>query len=305
MNYYCIVFLFLIYSLVFSLNAYAGIHIEHIHNSGINKLHMDLKLEKDGDEDENSGRSLVRIFGSGNLEAKRKTGDVVLVFSEGTIDGEVERDCVVIGGKIHLKGDSVIRGDLVTVFSSIDKSSSARVCGDEVNILSYDTSGIPNFIHGVFSSWDILLALILILFSWKYVNSLSDRFSVNPASGFITGFLMLIAFIPIVILLLVTIVGIFLIPLLPVIYITGFAFGFAIVANLLGDKIAHLTSRNIEEPLKSAIGLMVLLMLFKVIGWFPLLGGLTVEVIKMIIRTMGFGVFFGVIWERYRRKKDI
>jgi len=258
--------------------------------------------ERNSDEKENS---LVRIFGAGNTESGKITDDVVLIFSEGTVRGEVMRDCVVIFGKVHIKRGTKINGDLMAIFSSIERDRDVTVKGDTINIASYEVSGIPSFIMSVFSSWDILMALILLLFFWRYVKNLTDRFVSNPASSFIAGFLWIIGFLPLIILLAVSIIGILLIPVVPLVYFIGFSFGFAVLGHMIGDKIASITGKECKEPARSVTGLFLILIIFKLIALFPVLGGLTVEVIKMLVRTFGLGLFIMTLWEASRRKSFI
>jgi hypothetical protein len=258
--------------------------------------------ERNSDEKENS---LVRIFGAGNTESGKITDDVVLIFSEGTVRGEVMRDCVVIFGKVHIKRGTKINGDLVAIFSSIERDRDVTVKGDTINIASYEVSGIPSFIMSVFSSWDILMALILLLFFWRYVKNLTDRFVSNPASSFIAGFLWIIGFLPLIILLAVSIIGILLIPVVPLVYFIGFSFGFAVLGHMIGDKIASITGKECKEPARSVTGLFLILIIFKLIALFPVLGGLTVEVIKMLVRTFGLGLFIMTLWEASGKKSFV
>ncbi|MEQ8188272.1 MAG: hypothetical protein ABRQ39_09920 [Candidatus Eremiobacterota bacterium] len=265
------------------------------------KIFSQMNSSEDSSSEEREN-SLVRIFGAGNTESGKITNDVVLICSEGTVRGTVTSDCVVIFGKVHLKRGSEIQGDLVAICSSIERDRGVTVKGDTVNIASYEMSAVPSFIMSVFSSWDIVLALIILLFFRNYVRGLTDRFVSNPASSFIAGFLWLIGFIPLIILLAVSIIGILFIPLVPLLYFLGFSFGFAVLGHMIGDKIASVTGKECKEPARSVIGLFLVLIIFKLIALFPVLGGLTVEVIKMLVRTFGLGLFIMTLWEASKRK---
>lgn len=265
---------------------------------------------KDRDEresrygDKSGFRDFVKIFGTGTLDEGLDANDVVLIGSEGTIRGNVKGDCVVVGGKLHLKHGASVSGDLVSVFSSVDKDRDVLINGSQVNIGSYESTGIPGFIKGILSAWDLMIALILLLVSWRFVNVLTDRLQVNPGSAFMTGFLGLICFVPLIIILAISIIGIVMIPILPLFYIVGFGFGFAVMANLMGDKIADLMKKDVSQPVRAIIGLISILILLKIISLFPILGGLTAEVIKMIMRTVGLGLIIGVLWQAIKRKGE-
>jgi len=262
------------------------------------------EVSPEEDDEYDNTSDIVRIFGTGNLDDGEMADSVVLIFSDGTINGVIQGDCVVIGGKVNLKRETVINGDLVAIFSSLNKERDVLVRGDEVCLFTYQTAGILTVVKSIFLSWDIFLAFILLLLGWKYVHGLTDRFTANPASYFIKGFIWLIGFIPLIIVLAISILGIFLIPLVPLIYMLGFAFGFAVFANYLGEKLASVTGKDFSQPFRAITGLIIILIVFKIISFFPLLGGLSVEVIKMIIRTFGLGLFISVLLERAWKKKN-
>lgn len=246
------------------------------------------------------GRDLVRIFSSGTVESGEEINDVVMLFSEGTVRGKVKGDCVAIGGKLSLKQGAEIDGDLVTILCSVERDREVKVGRDEVNIGSHD----PGLLKSIFMAWDFLLALAFILLFWRRALPLTDRFLLNPASSFLTGFLGLLGFVPLILLLVISIVGILLIPLVPIFYFLGFVIGFAVMGVILGNRIATISGREISQPLRSVLGLLAILVTVKVISLFPLLGGLTAELIKMLIRTFGLGLLLTVLWESARRKKQ-
>lgn len=250
-------------------------------------------------EDSSGEKDMVRIFSSGTLQEWEEAGDVVLLFSDGAIRGKVKGDCVCIGGRLSIKNSAEIEGDLVTLLCTLDKSKEAHVKGDEVTIASWD----PGFIKSIFMAWDFILALLIALFFWKHVHIFTDRFLMNPASGFLTGFLGLLSFVPLILLLVVSIAGILIIPLVPLFYFFGFALGFAVIGNLIGERIARLMGRDIQQPLRIVLGLLAILLIVKLVALFPLLGGLTAELLKMIIRTFGLGLLFIVVWEAARKKR--
>jgi hypothetical protein len=117
------------------------------------------------------------------------------------------------------------------------------------------------------------------------------------------GFFSIVAFIPLMILLAISIVGIILIPLIPLLYMGGFILGFTVIGNLAGEQLARALRRDLTQPLKAVLGLLALLVILKVVTIVPLLGWLTAEIAKMLIRTAGLGLLCTIIWEASRKKK--
>jgi len=259
-------------------------------------------------KDDDSGRKheendFVRIFGSGSIDEGEKVNDAVLIFSDGTIRGDVMGSCVVIGGKARITDSATVKGDLVSLFSSLSISRHARLNGDRVNIGSYESTGIPDFVKTLFSSWDLMLAMLLLLFFWKFVLRMTDRFLINPAASIVTGFFGLIGFIPLIVLLAISIVGILLIPVVPLLYYFSFVLGFAVTGMVIGNEISHRSGKELTQPVKAILGLLAVLIAIKLCALFPLIGPLTAEVIKMVIRTAGLGLLFIVIWDAVKKRK--
>lgn len=263
-------------------------------------LASDFPKGADGESVEND---IVRIFGNATVEHDETVKDAVFIFSEGTIKGALSGDCVAIGGKLHLKDGARLDGDLVTIFSTLERDRGVEVRGSQVNIGSYETSGLTGFIEGIFSAWDFMLALLLLLFFWRYAHRLTDRFLLNPSSCALTGFLGLMGFVPALVLLAISIAGILLIPLLPFLYLWGFTLGFAVMGNLMGEKISRLAGKEFRQPVKAILGLLAILVMLKLLALFPLLGALTAEVIKMVMRTLGLGLLLQTLWEGARSRK--
>lgn len=277
--------------------------VEHENKNEYVAPEQDKGVQEDEEKSSEDENDVVRIFGSASVDEKEQVRDVVLIFSDGSIKGHVSGDCVVIGGRLHLYDGARIEQDLVTILSSLTRDRGAVVKGDTVNIGGYETGGVASTLKGVFGSFDFLLALLLLLLGWRWIQFLTDRFLMNPASSFLTGFLAFLAFIPAIILLAISIVGILCIPLLPIFYYVGFSVGFAIMGNMLGGRIADLLKKEMQQPLRSILGLVALLIILKAMALFPIMGGLTAELIKMLIRTFGLGVLLAAFWSAARRSK--
>lgn len=264
--------------------------------------------EESYDEGDNSNlhdrdQDFVRIFGSGTVQEDEKVNDAVLIFSDGVIKGDVQGSCVVIGGKARLTDSATVKDDLVSIFSSLSISRHAKVKGSRVNIGSYESTGVPDFVKTLFSSWDLMLALLLLLIFWRFVMRMTDRFLINPAACLVTGFFGLIGFIPLIVLLAISIVGILLLPLIPFLYFFSFVIGFAVTGVILGNVISEKSGKEFSQPLKSIIGLLAVLILLKLAALFPIVGSLSAEVLKMVIRTAGLGLLYMVIWDAVKKKK--
>jgi len=246
---------------------------------------------------------LVRIFSPGNVEPGMNVRDVVLIFSDGTVSGEVMGDCVVLGGKLELRREAVVEGDLVCIFSTVNIDRESVVKGSQVSIGSHQSTAAGHFLKDIFSAWDFLLALFLLLFFWKHVHIWTDRFLQVPARCVLEGFVAMLAFAPLLLLFAISIIGIFLIPFVPFLYLAGFVLGFAVMGNLAGDYIARMLKKEMSQPMKAILGLGAMLVAAKLVALVPLVGWLSAEMLKMVIRTAGLGLLWILISEAAKRRK--
>jgi hypothetical protein len=210
----------------------------------------------------------VAVGGSVRVRAEEAVqGDVVAVGGRVDVYGTVTGDVVAVGGGVHLWDGAVVEGDAVSVGGRVQVDNDASLCGERISInvgLGHLFSGdgllpmgryeTPSFAGPLQSLvWMAVLVLFAAAFyavAGRRVEVMSRRIEEEPGRSFLIGFLGSLAS-PIAVggaalLLLISIVGILLLPAL--------AIGVAVVA-FIGCLGAWLAAGRRLCALRSADGL--------------------------------------------------
>lgn len=141
----------------------------------------------------------------------------------------------------------------------------------------------------------LLMTIMLILLAPDFFNESLVKVNREPLGSGLIGLFYLLAYVPVSILLVITIVGIFLLPLQ--LLITGY---FLVVgcAAVMKTVLAKLMG---QRELGSSLGLVAIAMLlFEVLGWIPYLGA----VIHVVVSILGLGATSSVLWKRLWPSSD-
>ncbi len=175
------------------------------------------------------GADMVRVFADAEVPAgQRVEGDVVAVFGSVTVKGEVSGNAVSVFGSLRLEPGAVVDGDAVAVGGVLDQQPGATVSGQSVSIEpGFDRHRIPGLVlgHSGVLLLLVLAAILPVLAGWLFLLIAPSRMLrvavtatrrpfVSLLLGLVAGPLMIIALV----LLLVTVVGIPIALLLPILF---------------------------------------------------------------------------------------
>jgi hypothetical protein len=233
--------------------------------------------------------ALVAIFACSLSFASAKTYNhsKTVWFSDVTLaDGdEVKGDLDVMFGNVTCEDGATIDGNVRTYFGHFDPSDGCTVEGRITNAFDLDpTDGAtPWLVPGGASdfsaqshklaekiAWDVVVVLAFLLFPLR-VRVALDRVEKHPGLSAAAGAVALVAAVPIAILLIVSIIGIPLVPLEIAAFLAALWIGFASVALLVGRRLYELLRpHTTPSPLGALIlGLVVVTaaQMLPVIGW--------------------------------------
>ena len=223
------------------------------------------------------------LFSSVNVQG-HVTGDVFSLFSSISISGKAQVDgsATSIFSSVSVRDTSVVKGDVTTVFSSIDKSATATIMGQQnvgpanggagrnynfnfgsgefpwrVNMGAGRDWGIGRIVGGVFSALFLAAAAVItvVLFP-RRVKVVKDTIVHSPWPSLGVGFLGLILFPPLTILLactciggIVVLIGTFLSTLL----------GLVAISMWIGDRVTDAARPADRSPVVDvAVGALIL-----------------------------------------------
>lgn len=203
------------------------------------------------------GTGIVRIWSDAHVPAGEVVdGEVVAVFGSVTVEGAVTREVVAVFGSVILKPGARVDGDVVSIGGSIEQGEGATIRGESVQLgFSPITFGLPargvilfaiaaGWLVSMFTGW---IFALLFPAGMLRVGTVVER---RPAASFFLGMLSVPGFFLALILLCITVIGIPLAVLLPMIYMLVGYVGQLVATAVLG---ARLLRRPLSEGLMTPL----------------------------------------------------
>ena len=232
----------------------------------------------------NRRRDLVRLM-HGDLVVPRGTvlqGNAVVVGGSLTVEpgALVQGDAVAILGSISVEPGGMVLGDAVAVLGRLDIDSGGQVLGEHVQVglgRLFRSRGRGFFsrlgLFGFFPTLALfaliyLVGLFALLFSPDRLRGISATLLGSPLRSFLVGFLSWLLVVPLAVLLCVTLVGIPLLPLLPLVLFLSFALGLSAVALRIGELLPAGPGQKFVPTAALGMGVGVLAL----VAFLPLVG---------------------------------
>ena len=194
---------------------------------------------------------IVRMFSDAEVPAgERVEGDVVAVFGDVHVEGQVSGNAVAVFGSVRMEPGAHVEGDAVAVGGVLDQPPGAQVGGESVSLgflpIRWGAPSLGMVLGAVFVCWLVSLFLgwiLLLLFPARMLRTAvtaSRRTGGSLVLGLVSGPLLIIA----IVLLLVTVIGIPVAFALPLVYLTGLwagqlALTYALGCRLTGRQLGH------------------------------------------------------------------
>jgi len=258
----------------------------------------------------------------GNLEVKGIVeGDAVCIGGTFDVNGSVTGDLVLIGSAGKIGPLAHISGSYVNIGSSVEIDSNAVISGEKTNIsigaldkvikmallskygitdkaVHHPMKDILGFITGFIVIYLIALFIVLLINPHKRVESSLQG---NPLMSFLSGILVQLLFVPAIVLLAISIIGIPFIPLFMIAVFAGLIFGAGVVIKTIGNwGLAKMNMENRHPALAVFAGLLLLSiipLISLILEWFKVpyiegLFGFLNFIQTYILLTYSFGAVF-------------
>lgn len=200
---------------------------------------------------DDNGAGIVRIWSDAHVPAGQVVdGDVVAVFGSVTVEGAVTGDVVAVLGSVHLQDGARVDGSAVSIGGRLEQAPGVTVKGETVQMgFTPFTWGLPArsvILFAIAAGW-----LVSMFTGWMFallfptgmlrVGTVVER---RPAASFFLGILSVPGFLVALILLCITVIGIPIAVLLPMVYaLTGYVGQLAATA-VLGARLTRRTLAN-------------------------------------------------------------
>lgn len=239
----------------------------------------------------------------------QQVDNVVAIGGQITVSGLVEKNVLAVGGSVVLTNDAVVRGNVIVMGGVVARGSGALVFGD-ITEINADTlaEAFNSAMRGELSGWSLILdvislcffaiiliiALFMTLLIPRALTAVADAIEEHKVKSFFWGVLTTLLMAPFFMLLAISIVGIFLIPVAFAALLLAAIIGFIAFGSLVGKFIIAKLFRNARKSLAKET--MVGLSLLWLLGFTPLYIGI---VIKIMAITYGLG---GLVMALSRRR---
>jgi hypothetical protein len=252
------------------------------------------------------------VFKAGSdiaVEEGQEVKNIVCIGGQVTVNGLVEQNVLAIAGSVVLTNKAVVRGNVVVVGGVVAKGSGSQIFGDITEINSSSLSdAITSAMRGELDGWSLILniislcffaiiliiALIMTLLIPRSLAIIANAIQTNKIKSLLWGFLTTLMIVPFFMLLAISIIGIFLIPLAFTALLLAAIVGFIAFSSLLGNFIITKIFPEYKKSLvkETLVGLSFLWIL----GWIPFYIGMLIKVLAIT-----FGL--GGVWLTLTRRK--
>jgi uncharacterized RDD family membrane protein YckC len=219
--------------------------------------------------------NMVTILGNSDTSGY-VDGNVVTIAGKSELNGYVDGNFVVIMGSAGLGPKAEIDGNMVVIGGRISRHPDSKIDGRTINIpflsprLEEQFQALPLFVHeciflgrpispnvrmtlyvaGIFLIFYLLLGALFPRQIEKSRKAIEDK----PLQSFFAGVLVMALYIPFVIILVLTFIGILFIPLLDIALLSIAVFGKAVSFIFIGRQIARAIRVSfLENPILSIL----------------------------------------------------
>jgi hypothetical protein len=243
--------------------------------------------------------NIIKVGRDINISRNQRVDRAISLGGQITVSGLVENHVIAVGDSVVLTSDAVVRGNVICIGGIVVRGNGSQVYGNitEVNSSNFlaavssafydDTdewSWLTDIIYFCFFAFLFTLALMLAFLFPRPLNAIIFSIESNTLKSFLWGIFGALMIVPFFTLLVLSFIGIPLIPLAFSIILLIFMFGFIAASALFGKVVLKKIFRYHQPSLvrETLLGLI----LWWMIGWAPFYIGV---IIKAAVITIGFG----------------
>ncbi len=223
-------------------------------------------------------RGTVFVVGGDLVIQKDATvmGDAIVLFGSLTIDGRVNGSAGSIFGDTKVTSGASIIGDCGTLYGRLE-AAEGSILG-ETGVLEPPANFSSGNLLPVITTTVIAIAVFMYLISCliylifpKRATAISQAIPNRLGRRFLIGFLVNLAILPLIVVLVITVVGIFLIPFVAIIYLAVNLLASVGLSLTVGKRISgDLKEGAVETPyicLLSGVLVVFVISIIPVLGW--------------------------------------
>jgi hypothetical protein len=233
------------------------------------------------------GENVVVLRGATVKTAVSVGGDV-------TVLGKVLEDAVAIGGSVDLADTAMVGGNVVSIGGEVITAPGAIVQGETTNVALAGFNPMVAFVvkGGLLKTIAVIsmlsfigflvLVVILVAIFTPQLGLVSATIEKQLVKSLLIGVLVGLIFIPIIVILAISIVGIILIPVWMVLIGTAGLFGYVGAGHFIGKRTLYVLRVKGKSMLTETL---VGIILLAAVGLIPFLG----FIVKALVACIGLG----------------
>jgi hypothetical protein len=237
------------------------------------------------------------VFGLGKdaeVAEGTKTKEAVVFGGDLKVDGEIDKSAVAIGGSVILGPKAVVGGDVVSIGGSVRRDEKARVKGKIFEMRRPRACPFTGLFNqgGFFKMFWILklitfigflgLAILAVSIIPRQIGLVSAAIETRLFDSVLWGIIAGVLLVPVALLLMVSIVGILLIPFEALAFLAAAITGYISVSQYVGKKITIAFNKPGQSIVwETLIGISILF----IVGLVPFIGWM----IKICVLIVGIG----------------
>lgn len=202
-------------------------------------------------------------------------GDVLVIFGNLKVDGRINGNVGIVFGNGDMSASSSVIGDCGVVYGSLNAATGV-VLGETGVIeapANFSTGALLPIITTTVIGAAVVIYLVSCLIYFMFprrTKNMADSLKAGLGRKFLIGFLINLAMIPLIIVLVITVIGVFAIPLVILVYLLVNMFANVALSFMVGRKISGGPNENAGSPyiyLLSGVLTVFLISIIPVIGW--------------------------------------
>lgn len=235
---------------------------------------------------------VIKLKKNVDIAREMTVNDVIVIDGDLNVYGRVEGDIVVIGGVVSLKNGSRVNGNIMAV-GQVVVDPAAEVSGEITRV--YMPKFIPSFIDLFSGGWVALwavvgilaligflcLSLLVVVLAPQHLESMVGALENSFLSMFLRGLLWSMMVVPFAVFLIISVIGIVLIPLEFILVALALFAGYVASAIFIGNKVSRALSKGFKPFVSVIVGLVILF----AVGLVPVIG----VMVKAVFLIAGFG----------------
>ncbi len=250
-------------------------------------------------------RTVVRFGDDITVQPGEQVKDAVAVGGSVHINGEVTNDAVAVGGSLFLSNSAFVGGSAVAIGGRVSREPGSVIQGDMVEIGAPWRDMPPQRWHQIFLGMRIAgfvglvaLSLLVVALFPKQIHHIYKFLKTSPAKSLLWGVVAWIAITPAIFVLVLSIIGVALIPLLVTAFVLALFIGYIAVALYAGTALFKAAQKP-ETPIlwRTFAGLLIL----GAIGFIPIIG----ELFGAVVSVFGLGAVLETLIRSRAGKKRL